>query len=327
MGTLFIDRAQCSLEMSGNVLILRVPGEAPTKVPAALLQRIVFRTDTSLSTGVLANLASQGIGVLALGGRRGDRIATLVGTPGNDVRMRITQVRRLDDPTFKVAWCRQLVQAKLKSQTRLLTRAQRERPDLRKSLFDALATIAACTTRLGETSDADALRGLEGASAAAYFRAYTQLFPGSLEFSSRNRRPPTDPVNACLSLGYTLLHGMAVEACHARGLDPMIGYLHAPSRGRASLACDLVEPWRAHIDGMVWELFRSRQLEVTHFGRDGSGACLLGKAGRSTFYATWARSSRSLRRALYRHAALVARALGDMAPELESGQGDDLSWD
>ena len=67
--------------------------------------------------------------------------------------------------------------------------------------------------------------GLEGA-AAAYFRALAAAFPPALGFEGRNRRPPRDPVNACLSLGYTLLHGDAVREAAVQGFDPMIGVLH-----------------------------------------------------------------------------------------------------
>jgi len=317
MGTLYLDRANCELELAGSVLTLRMPDAPPRTFPAALLERIVLRADTRLSSSVLAGLAAHGVGLLVLGGRRGTRVAQLVGAPGKDVRRRITQVRRLDDDEFRLLWCRRLVQAKIGAQRRLIARAMQVRKDLRKPLFDAASSLTTCATRLADAADVASLRGLEGAAAAAYFRAFPALFPPSLGFSTRRRRPPPDPVNACLSLGYTLLHGIAVEAAHMHGLDPMLGYLHAPCHGRASLAADLVEPWRPRVDALVWQLFRSRELEASHFGKDGSGACLLGKGGRSIFYAAWARVSRRLHGALRRHALLAGRALGDLAPPEE----------
>lgn len=324
MGALYLDRADCELALAGNVLTLRMPDGDPRKFPAALLDRVVLRADTRLSSGVLGGLAALGVGVLVLGGRRGERVAQLVGAPGKDVRRRITQVRRLDDAAFQLAWCRRLVHGKIAAQRRLILRAMDQRPDLRKTLFDAAGSLATCAARLPATPEIAGLRGLEGAAAAAYFRAFPALFPPSLGFAARRRRPPPDPVNACLSLGYTLLHGMAVEAAHAHGLDPMLGYLHAPCHGRASLAADLIEPWRPHIDALVWELFRSRRLETAHFGRDGSGACLLGKTGRSVFYSAWAAGSRRLGRALRRHALLASRALGDLAPPEDEAED---TWD
>lgn len=325
MGTLYVDRKDCELSISGNVISLHSAGQCVQHVPATLLARIVLRTDTRLSSGTLAGLADRGIGMTMLGGRRGDRVAILMGTPHSDVRLRITQVRRLEDREFNHAWCRQILLAKLHSQQRLLRHAQTERPDRRKTLHDGIGTITECMASLHVQTDIDAMRGVEGAAASAFFRAYTQLFAPSLHFEHRRRRPPTDPVNACLSLGYTLLYSLAVEACYTNGLDPLIGYLHRPTYGRASLACDLVEPWRTKVDRLVWELFRTGALGAAHFGTDGSGACLLGKAGRSHFYDAWSGISRTLTRALRRHARLVTRSLGDIAGEFDADSVRDAS--
>lgn len=325
MGMLVIDRNDCRVSLRGGVLQLRVPDQPVRHVPAALLERVVLRADTVLTSGVLTGLTALGVGILAMGGRRGDRIACVVGAPHKDVRQRVTQVRRLMDTEFRLVWVRHLLAAKLKSQQGLLRFALAHRPDMRKPLFDALETLASNREHLAVCQDVESMRGIEGAAAAAYFRAYTRLFAPSLEFAARRRRPPPDPVNACLSLGYTLLYGLAVEACHMQGLDPMLGYLHTPCHGRASLASDLMEPWRAPVDRLVWSLFRDQHLEAAHFGKDGSAACLLGKAGRSRFYAAWAEHCKPLRRALRRHARLATRALGDLAPELDAGSDEGIA--
>jgi CRISPR-associated protein Cas1 len=119
-----------------------------------------------------------------------------------------------------------------------------------------------------------------------HFHGYTRLFAPELNFSGRNRRPPRDPVNACLSLGYTLLHFDAVRAAHAAGLDALLGFYHRPAVGRESLACDLIEPIRPLVDDWLWTQFSERHLRSEHFSDD-RGACLIGKAGRSHFYASW----------------------------------------
>ena len=78
------------------------------------------------------------------------------------------------------------------------------------------------------------LRGLEGAAAASYFEALSEILPERLHFSGRNRQPPRDPVNALLSLTYTLLHAEAVLALYGAGLDPYVGFYHALDFGRES---------------------------------------------------------------------------------------------
>ncbi len=100
------------------------------------------------------------------------------------------------------------------------------------------------------------------------------------------------------------------------GLDPMLGALHAPAFGRQSLACDLAEPLRPHIDFWVWTQFAARVVRPEHFSRDRDGRCLMGKAGRGAFYAAfeermtlWSRWARLAARDLAR------RLRPDAAPD------------
>jgi CRISPR-associated protein Cas1 len=147
--------------------------------------------------------------------------------------------------------------------------------------------------------------------------------PAALHFTGRNRRPPRDPVNACLSLGYTLLHMQAVHACAVAGLDPLLGFYHRPAFGRESLACDLIEPLRPAADLWVWNLLRTRTLREDHFTLD-KGACLLGKAGRAIFYAEWERSTPPWRRWLRSQTQMLARSLRQQGQAwLEHSSDDD----
>jgi CRISP-associated protein Cas1 len=80
------------------------------------------------------------------------------------------------------------------------------------------------------------------------------LIKQALPFPGRVRRPPTDPVNAMLSFGYTLLHNDLHGACNVVGFDSYVGYLHADRYGRANLPLDLMEEFRPIvIDSVVRE--------------------------------------------------------------------------
>jgi CRISPR-associated protein Cas1 len=119
-------------------------------------------------------------------------------------------------------------------------------------------------------SDLDRLRGLEGMAAALYFGQFGKLLLGSeLTFHARSRRPPRDPVNACLSFGYALLGTVAETEVLRAGLDPMIGFLHQPLHGRPSLMLDLIEEFRPFIDALVLRLVNRRQLGVLDFEQRG----------------------------------------------------------
>lgn len=189
-------------------------------------------------------------------------------------------------------------------------------------MHDALATLTGLLPTLAAAPDRDTVLGLEGAGAAAHYAALTALFPPSLNFTGRNRRPPRDPVNACLSLGYTLLHFEAVRAAYGAGLDPLLGFFHEPAYGRESLACDLIEPLRPRLDAWVWTLFRERRLRAHDFVED-KGACLLAKAGRQTFYAAYEIWAPPCRRYLRRESYRLANGLNQRVPEWALGESND----
>ncbi|MDW8469608.1 MAG: CRISPR-associated endonuclease Cas1 [Burkholderiales bacterium] len=322
MATLLVDRSGIELRADGAALAVYEEGERRGTVPMKLLERVVLQGTIRLDTGVLTRLAEAGVPTLVLGGRTSRRVALLVGPGYRDASVRLAQFQCALDAAWCDAWSRRLVLGKLRAQLRLLRRALEERPDARKPLFDAIASLEEMyrTLKSNERLAAASVRGIEGASAAAYFRGFGALFPEGLGFRGRNRRPPKDPVNAALSLAYTLLHFDAVRATLAAGLDPMIGFYHRPAHGRESLACDFIEPLRPHADAWVRALFRQRTLRAESFAMD-KGACLLGKAGRAAFYEGWERFAPLLRRALRRQCAALARALRQRGePLVEKGE-------
>lgn len=310
MATLFLDRAQLEVRADGDALALYESGERRGTVPLKLLDRVVIQGGrTRIESGALLRLAEAGVATLLLSPRRSRRVAVVLGPAHNDAAVRLAHARRVDDAEFCARWARDLVTAKLRRQRRLLRSAPAARPDVRKALLDADASLAAVAARLaGEAMPAESLRGLEGSAARAYFQGLAALFPPALGFVGRNRRPPRDPVNACLSLAYTLLHFDAVRAAHCAGLDPLLGFYHRPAFGRESLACDLIEPLRPLADEWVRGLFQSRALRDDHFSAD-NGACLLGKAGRQRFYEDWEPFAAMPRRWLRARCARLARTL------------------
>jgi CRISPR-associated protein Cas1 len=326
LGVLYVDRSGLEIRARGGAIeIHEASAGTVQRLPSALVERIVLRADTRLSSATLASLAEAGIGLLAIGGRAGQRVALLVGHPARDARARIGQCQRACDEAWASAFVSVLLRAKLRGQRRLLLRALARRPDLRRSLLSAAVRLERATIGLESVGDRSSLRGLEGAGANAYFGAYRELFAESLGFRGRRRRPPPDPVNASLSLVYTLLHANAVQACWTAGLDPMVGFLHVPEHGRESMACDLVEPWRPHVDEWVWAQFRERALREEHFGVDGAGACVIGKAARAHLYTATAPLMRRLSRSMRRHTALIAESLRDEAeiPEPDAWEEDE----
>lgn len=315
MTTLYLDRSGLELRADGGAIAIYRDGERLRSVPGALIERVVLQGDISVSTGLIGRLAEAGTGLLVLSKRHSRRVACLLGRPHADARRRLGQYRAWHDPGFRAAWGARLIARKIRNQRRVLLDALAGRPDLRSNLIEGARALDGAIEALRAPMPLAALQGTEGAAAAAYFRAYAPLFPPALGFTHRRRRPPPDPVNACLSLGYTLLHFEAVRAVHAAGLDPLIGFLHEPAYGRESLACDLIEPLRPRLDSWVWAQVRDRALRAEHFDTD-KGGCLLGKAGRAVFYGAYEEASGPWRRWLRRLSQRLARQLEQGAPPI-----------
>lgn len=305
---LVLDRRGLEISLRAGRLRIAVPGEAARFLPCAPLRHVVVTADLALSAQVLAGLAAEGV-ALTIVRRRGAGV-TLCAHPAGDVQLRLAQYRACTDPARTLQIARTVVRAKRAAQMRFLRHLLRARPDARRPLRAALVTLRRID--LAGASDLDTLRGMEGAAARAHYAGLRAVLPPALGFRARRRRPPPDPVNAALSLGYTLLQGRAAQAAAAAGLDPLLGFLHAPVRGRDSLACDLVEALRPGVDAAIWELFRDRRLTAKHF-RGAGGACLLGKAGRAVFYPALELALRPAERRLRRHARLLRRHLAEIA--------------
>jgi CRISPR-associated protein Cas1 len=141
--------------------------------------------------------------------------------------------------------------------------------------------------------------GIEGTAARSYFEAYRELLkppdddrdaaPLTFDFDGRNRRPPRDPVNALLSLGYALLTKDLTIALQAVGFDPYLGFYHQPRYGRPALALDVMEEFRPLVvDSVVLSAINTGAIKLPDFVRRG-GAVALTQSGRAKFLRAYER--------------------------------------
>ena len=318
MSSLYLDRKNLGIKLDGQTLALYEDGVKKGTVPLHLLDRVVLRGNVQLESRVLGALSERNIGLLILSGRNTEATAMLAAKSHSGTLRRLGQYQLSLDDELRKPLARWLILIKVRAQHRLLNEALASRADIRYPLTTATKTLSGIIGQLREDAQditLASLRGYEGAAAAAYFGGYVHLFADALNFTGRKKRPPPDPVNVCLSLGYTLLHYDAVRACHIVGLDPMLGFFHDVSFGRESLACDLMEPLRPLMDRWIWQLFKNKQLRPEHFSDDVGGRCQMNKTGRQVFYGYYESQAGPARRLLRRYAyALVKRLLN--APTL-----------
>jgi CRISPR-associated protein Cas1 len=151
--------------------------------------------------------------------------------------------------------------------------------------------MARVATELRDVTDINVIRGLEGEAANLYFGVFDKLIvaqKAQFVFQCRSRRPPLDPVNALISFLYTLLVHDCEGALEAVGLDPQMGFLHAPRPGRPSLALDLMEEFRAILaDRVALSLINLNQISARDFTQSESGAVTMRDDARKLLLTTW----------------------------------------
>lgn len=214
-----------------------------------------------------------------------------VGTGHKNVELRTAQYRESFDEKTCLHLAKVLVQAKILNCRTLLRRNWRgeEKP---VTLLDALKRDAANVIRAASLQE---LLGIEGAAASRYFGAFASMLKMQsgeelpFDFTRRNRRPPTDPVNSLLSYAYSLLVRSWTVTLSAVGFDPYRGYYHQPRYGRPALALDLMEPFRPLIaDSCVIQAINNGEVRPSDF-ISAAGSVNLTNDGRKRFIATFER--------------------------------------
>ena len=185
--------------------------------------------------------------------------------------LRLNQYRASCDAKFQLEMAKFWVMEKITSQINAVRHYQRQGKVEGKYLARLQATLERVKTQANIAS----LRGNEGATSALWFELFGKFLLPPWKFTIRVRRPPTDTVNALLSLGYTLLVSRTTALCQAEGLEPMLGTLHEYLTGRPSLACDIMEPLRVPtVDRWVIALCNQNQISPDDFYSDKKGVLL-----------------------------------------------------
>lgn len=180
-----------------------------------------------------------------------------------------------------------IVAAKIGNASAIITAVRSNRPG-NQAFGTAISYLESLKQRAKTATAQDKLLGIEGEAARRYFQAFGMAFNGPITFSGRVRRPPTDPANALLSFGYTLLTNLMVSLLEARGFDPYFGALHSVRSGRPSLALDMIEELRHPVvDRFVLRICNRRELLDTDFEDKGDKGLRLTKDGLRRFLHKW----------------------------------------
>ncbi len=264
MSVMYVADQGAYLTKTGNRLVVKKARETLQWVHAFKIEQLVLMGNITLSPHAVAFLLQQGIDTVFMS-LHGKYRGRLISRFGKNIELRRRQFRCLDDPVIVLALAKSYVRGKLENCRTLLRKYNKRLKN--KAVISTVHRITSTIKKIGEAESVESLRGLEGQCAASYFGCFGNLLSvNDISFDGRNRRPPKDPVNVLLSLGYTLLANAVQTQINVTGLDPYLGCLHSAEYGRPSLVLDIMEEFRpVVIDSLVLTLINKKIISVNDF--------------------------------------------------------------
>lgn len=300
LNTLYVTLPDAYLRLENDTLRIEVEREVRLRVPLHHLTSVVCFGNVGLTTPLMHRLADEGKSLVFLDDN-GRFKARLEGAVSGNILLRQAQHSRAHDAAFALDTARACVAGKIKNARQVLQRGAREakNEDEAAQLTRGADDLAAALRGLPQTATLDEVRGIEGDAARRYFERLNLLVRpdarASFRMDGRTRRPPRDRFNALLSFLYSMWMNDCRSAIEAAGLDPQLGSLHAVRPGRAALALDLMEEFRALADRLALTLINRGQVRDDDFDlREGGAVLLKGDARKAVVIAFQERKAEEL---------------------------------
>jgi CRISP-associated protein Cas1 len=289
LNTLYVSTQGVYLHREGETVVAEREKQVVLRLPIHTLSAIVCFGNVLVSPFLMGLCAERGVLVSFLT-ENGRPLARVEGGKTGNVLLRVAQIEAARDPAKCAAIARSFVIGKVLNARNVLQRRLRDHGD-DAACASAVSSLANVAQRLKNANDVEVIRGLEGEAASDYFAAFNSLIVAQKDdfrMEGRTRRPPRDPMNALLSFLYVLLANDCAGAAKSVGLDAQVGFLHALRSGRASLAFDLMEEFRAFFaDRVALSLVNRGQIRKKDFKFTESGAVEMSETARKTVLVEW----------------------------------------
>lgn len=223
-----------------------------TQIP---YEKIVISGKGYVSTEAIKLLAEKNINVMLLDSY-GNLIANMnnVMSSSTATNYRMGQYDTFRDPVKRLYLQKQLLTAKLDSQIQFFNSLNE--PELE----EGIEKLTEYKNQIENQTDGRGLLVLESRSGYLYFRNYAKLFHPRYGFDSRHggglvmsNRYASDPINALLNYGYSVLAGEIAKFANGVGLDPYFGFYHKMHTSFHALVYDLIEPLRWLVEYSVYK--------------------------------------------------------------------------
>ena len=287
MANLYLTEQNSILRKSGDRLIIEKDDAVLLEVQCHKIEAVLIFGNVQFTTQVVHELFEHGI-EMAIFTRTGRLVGQITSPSPKNIMLRIQQFKKYWDKDFRLVFSKAVVTGKLRNGLTLLRQFAYNHPDA--DIKNQMAQIEDSIRTVDKATAPDQLNGVEGNAARAYFDAFGRMILGDLVFPGRKKRPPPDPVNAMLSLSYTMIFNEISSLLDGIGFDPYLGYYHEADYGRASLAADLMEEFRAPVaERFVLYLVNNRIFKQEDFYANPKGGIYFTTEAMKRYFAEYER--------------------------------------
>ena len=263
MPNLYVTEQNSVLRKTGNRIIVKKDEDVLLDVKCKDIEAVLIFGNVQFTTQVVHELFEHGI-EMAILTKTGKLIGQITSPLPKNIDLRLKQFKNYWDDSFRLAFSKKIVTGKIHNSINLVMQFSYNHPE--KGFDNEKTALNKALKEIDSAESINELMGIEGSAARSYFNAFGKMLLSDFTFSTRKKHPSTDPVNALLSLTYTMLYNEISSLLDGLGFDPYLGYFHSTLYGRASLASDLVEEFRAPVaDSLVLYLLNNGVFKQDNF--------------------------------------------------------------
>ena len=264
MSYLYVSEQGSSISFSGNRFHVKYRDDMVKSIPAETLEVIEVFGNVQITTPCMRECLKRGINIIFYS-MHGAYFGRLISTSHVNVSRQRLQAELGRDEQFRIQLSKIIIDAKINNQMVLLRRyARTQSMNIQKQISDM--QIMRNKIHNNTVDSIEMIMGYEGMAARTYFQTLGQLIDSDFFFSKRTRRPPLDPFNSLISLGYSIVMNEIYGRLEGKGLNPYFGFMHSDKEKHPTLASDLMEEWRAVIvDSVAMSLINGHELARDDF--------------------------------------------------------------
>lgn len=262
MSYLYVCEQGAHIGIEENRFEVKFKGRVIESIPAEILEVIEVFGKVQITTQCITECLRRGINILYYS-LYGAYYGRLISTNHVNVQRQRKQAELEHNEKFKLDFSRRIINAKIKNQIVILRRYSR---DTDIDVHPIVAQMNNLNQRVLDADNIEQLMGYEGAAAKLYFRQLGELISPIFAFTGRSKRPPMDPFNSMISLGYSIVLNELYGKLEGKGLNPYFGIMHKDREKHPTLASDLMEEWRAVlIDSTALSMLNGHELKSSDF--------------------------------------------------------------